>query len=697
MSSQINIMRGSATLVTVNPISGSSVTRRLMGTESVSLQFDIASYISFQPGDFITVQGVVYTMNLFPTVKKTGTYSYNYALELESPVYQLLKTMCLFYDANNVVQEGVFSVMNNPLGFAQLLVLNLNRLDTGWTVGATVLGTFLNVSFSDESCMSAINKIATAFATEWYVVGKTLNIQQKLNAKTTTLSYQGGIFNLTRSPNTNGSLVTRLYVLGGTKNLPTGYDSAYVTGGYMNLHMPSGATHLDSNIATYGTYEEVKTFDTIFPNRQGAVTKVNDYLTFVDSTMDFDVNAYMLSGLVAQVSFLTGQLAGYTFNITGYAAGTMTYSIAININEKSLPVPSAAISPSVGDLYVLLNISLPPSYITQAENLLQTTATAYMALNSVPRWAYDLTLDGNYLKNSSLSFDAGDQITIVDAPMSINSAIRVMGVTYGLLYGDTYKLTLGDSVVPSVAERIYAATDSSLAAAALAKKAATVAVNNQAALDYIRNALHTSIQGGLVTTVVLQVGSDGSVNGGISGAGTDPTSIRFWAGSSYGSSSAAPFRVQNDGTVFMSNANIQNGCKIGNWTVDSNGLKDLTGNAFINISGAGNYVGMGMGGNQQGSDFNIVASFITSITNPAKQNIALSLSAFGSSITGKPGGPNLALNVDAGSVYLGPNADLYAMGKIFGNLPQYLGSTASGSNVYKVVFNATTGQFSYVK
>ncbi len=67
----------------------------------------------------------------------------------------------------------------------------------------------------------------------------------------------------------------------------------------------------------------------------------------------------------------------------------------------------------------------------------------------------------------------------------------------------------------------------------------------------------TVIDGGLVTSGTIQVaGNNQSILAGMTGNGTSASSIRFWAGASFENRATAPFRVQQDGKVVMSNADI---------------------------------------------------------------------------------------------------------------------------------------------
>lgn len=67
----------------------------------------------------------------------------------------------------------------------------------------------------------------------------------------------------------------------------------------------------------------------------------------------------------------------------------------------------------------------------------------------------------------------------------------------------------------------------------------------------------TTIDGGIVTSGTIQVAGDNkSILAGITGQGTAASSIRFWAGASFENRATAPFRVTQDGKVYMTDAHI---------------------------------------------------------------------------------------------------------------------------------------------
>jgi hypothetical protein len=68
----------------------------------------------------------------------------------------------------------------------------------------------------------------------------------------------------------------------------------------------------------------------------------------------------------------------------------------------------------------------------------------------------------------------------------------------------------------------------------------------------------TTINGGIVTSGTVQLaGSSGSILAGITGQGTDSSSVRIWAGASYENRATAPFRVLQDGSFVATKATIE--------------------------------------------------------------------------------------------------------------------------------------------
>lgn len=88
----------------------------------------------------------------------------------------------------------------------------------------------------------------------------------------------------------------------------------------------------------------------------------------------------------------------------------------------------------------------------------------------------------------------------------------------------------------------------------------------------------TVIDGGLVTSGTIQVAGDtNSILAGITGNGKTNDSVRFWAGDAFENRANASFRVQQDGTTYMTKANVSGvinatSGKLGAFTIDENSI-----------------------------------------------------------------------------------------------------------------------------
>ena len=90
-----------------------------------------------------------------------------------------------------------------------------------------------------------------------------------------------------------------------------------------------------------------------------------------------------------------------------------------------------------------------------------------------------------------------------------------------------------------------------------AKTSGTYVATDWAIAVYYDNT-KTTIDGGIVTSGTIQVaGDDKYILAGITGKGSSEDSIRFWAGTTFENRSVAPFRVQQNGKVYMKDAVVE--------------------------------------------------------------------------------------------------------------------------------------------
>ncbi|HLP44179.1 MAG TPA: hypothetical protein VK145_02770, partial [Candidatus Nanoarchaeia archaeon] len=166
----IVIKRGNNIIASVPPTS-MSLTEKVMGGGVITASFTYHQAFAFMIGDFIEISNVTFKLNVLPKVTKESTNKYIYDCVFEDQFFDLGKTEFM------VIGDVEFDLVGDLMTFVQLLVQNLNRTGSGWTVGSVQDSTAKNIHFSCENCLSVAQKLCSQenFDCEMYLVGKQIN------------------------------------------------------------------------------------------------------------------------------------------------------------------------------------------------------------------------------------------------------------------------------------------------------------------------------------------------------------------------------------------------------------------------------------------------------------------------------------------------------------------------------------------
>ena len=386
------------------------------------------------------------------TVRNSGT-----DVTLDTDIMENTETYEI-YDYTNA--EGEFDLMTDLDGAIDLLIANMNRIDSGWSRGTTDQSDTETklIHFNSETCMSVLQRLTTEFSGEYYFATQAINFTDTVGGASSlpTVSYYSGLRGITRQAVDSRNIITRLIAFGSERNLGNDYRNFA-----RRLKFKTGAgsvPYLESNVTLYGTIEHTKIFDDVYPHRVNTITSVatmNTYTTLEATGIDFNINNYQLDGISPKLRFSTGDLAGYEFEMIAYQSTNHTITIIPYQDEYTDVLPSATLHQKLGDLFVITDITMPTSYITTAETLLQTKAQAYLDANSSPRVNYAITPDWRYLKENDYDIDVGDSITITDSDLNITVATRVVELSKSLSKPFKYTLRLADSIEPQMMRRLY--------------------------------------------------------------------------------------------------------------------------------------------------------------------------------------------------------------------------------------------------
>lgn len=457
MSQLITIyQKGTATVrAVIDPDDKSQQQVGIMRGDIVTLTFSVPVAIPFAIGDYCTIYRNNYQINSPVGFKKSGTRDFDYTVTLEGDQYDLTKCAYLFLDASNNFTDGQFTILGKPIDFMNLVIYNLNRLypGAGWVLGVVDDAPYQSIDFESQNCMQVLSTLATNFLTEYIFDGKKISLTVRQPSSGITLEYGKGkaLYSLSRQNNsTSGTMnmFTRLYAYGSNKNIGANYR-----GGVKYLRMAAGL-YIEKNASTLGVFENTVFFDgqqltpEIYPQRTGFVTGTTSEFIFTDADIDFNVTDYLILGTTAQVTFNTGQLGGYTFDIAAFNWLTKTFTINSNTSDQTLVIPSALLQAAIGDTYVITNITMPLSYTNDAEAQLLVAAQAYLNSYGPAKVTFTPECNPFWFKANNVQLQLGYTYTLLSAELGINQDIRLVNYTRNLRNQFLYTIDLADKVIP---------------------------------------------------------------------------------------------------------------------------------------------------------------------------------------------------------------------------------------------------------
>jgi len=156
--------------------------------------------------------------------------------------------------------------------------------------------------------------------------------------------------------------------------------------------------------------------------------------SIIDSSLDFDLNGQRIEGTEAKIVFKSGSLNGQEFTILSYNPTSKTIRYKANEDSNGNVSPFGTMVAEVGDLYTLIGIRMPESYVTAALSELEAKRLEYLNANKVPRVVYELDTDILWLKRQNTELHEGDIVHVVDEKIGLDDNIRVTAVSYPAMF-----------------------------------------------------------------------------------------------------------------------------------------------------------------------------------------------------------------------------------------------------------------------
>lgn len=446
-------------------VTSATLTRSLLSEDTFSIKIATREVLDIQINDYLIHEGAIYRLDSLPSITRTADDQLEYSIDARGAMYDLARVQFLNADATGFYTDMTFPLIGSLSVFLEAIRSNMIRLIPNFQVISIDGGDSKTLSFSEDTCLSAMQKICNEFKTDFWVDTEngipTLRTGEFGQTTPLNLAYGRGkgLYRLTRKKVDDSRIINRLYVYGGDKNLPENYKAKA-------LHLP-GSPYLEDadSIARLGLREGVIKFDDIYPKRTGVVSSVRGVHLFVDDTLDFDLEErdqdgstkYLIPGTKAKIHFQTGGLAGYQFEIQKTIKNKIRIIPFQNDTGQKFPDPnSEAFQIKEGDTYVLLDVRMPQSYIDKAEKELLEKGEKEFLQKKQAKVAYDLDLDPIFLKDKTLGI--GDLIQIVDEELNVDKVLRIQSTTTTLVENGApqqqTKITIADSYQIAISSQL---------------------------------------------------------------------------------------------------------------------------------------------------------------------------------------------------------------------------------------------------
>ena len=420
--------------------------RVIMGDHSLTLYYSLPEHVEIPVGAYCEFQGEKFTLERPENFKMKHKRLFEYTVTFEAP-----EAKAKIWKFRNPVDGRLkFSLTAKPIEHLQMFVDNMNRRDTGWTVGDCVDGVETLIAYDHDYCIVALQKQASQFNTEYEFVGKRVSLKKVEYNKSAPLPLSFGRGNgfksgVGRSNTGDTPPIEILFVEGGTDNIdPSKYGSSELrlpagqTLAYDGEHFENEAGFVKANARNYVVDESglsIRRYDKqlsslaedsfdcseIYPKRVGTVSSVavvdagNNFYDIIDTGIPSTLNyeECLIEGETMTIIFQSGMLAGREFEVKYYHEAVKNKAARrfeiVPAELDGQTMPNATFAPKAGDKYAVFKCMLPDSYIRDDETKTGASwdmfraAVKYLFDNEEQKFTFTGELDGIWSKKDWLN------------------------------------------------------------------------------------------------------------------------------------------------------------------------------------------------------------------------------------------------------------------------------------------------------
>ena len=213
--------------------SGSTYTWKKQEEEYITVNFSSESVLALKKGFYANIEslGRFEVVDLPTPTKASKDIGYEYELRLDRPWYKFKNRIIFFRRGSVNGMEAKWSLTDTLQAHAGILTDNLANI--GYTYAGKEYLVYIHddvekrneaklIAYDSTTLLSALDKIAEAFETEWWITENTIHFGRCEQGQTITLEQGKELNGLSRSEDSEEH-GTRLYAFGSSRNLNQNY------------------------------------------------------------------------------------------------------------------------------------------------------------------------------------------------------------------------------------------------------------------------------------------------------------------------------------------------------------------------------------------------------------------------------------------------------------------------------------------
>lgn len=213
--------------------SGSTYTWKKQEEEYITVNFSSESVLALKKGFYANIEslGRFEVVDLPTPTKASKDIGYEYELRLDRPWYKFKNRIIFFRRGSVNGMEAKWSLTDTLQAHAGILTDNLANI--GYTYAGKEYLVYIHddvekrneaklIAYDSTTLLSALDKIAESFETEWWITENTIHFGRCEQGQTITLEQGKELNGLSRSEDSEEH-GTRLYAFGSSRNLNQNY------------------------------------------------------------------------------------------------------------------------------------------------------------------------------------------------------------------------------------------------------------------------------------------------------------------------------------------------------------------------------------------------------------------------------------------------------------------------------------------